>query len=60
MQNNQLVVVVIELDACSCIYICPRRGHLGPKSLVKNKDLWTLEEDALFIKHCEDPRIQCY
>ena len=33
---------------------------IGPISPVKNKDLWTIEEDALFIKYCEDPRIQCY
>src|SRR5688572_13475153 len=32
----------------------------GPRSRVKPTDLWTIEEDALFIKYCEDPRIACY
>lgn len=32
----------------------------GPKTHVKNADLWTLEDDALFLKYCEDPRIACY
>jgi hypothetical protein len=32
----------------------------GPKSRVKNADLWTLEEDAIFLKYCEDPRTACY
>jgi hypothetical protein len=32
----------------------------GPKSRVKATDLWSREEDALFLKYCEDPRIACY
>jgi integrase/recombinase XerD len=32
----------------------------GPKTHVKPTDLWTLEDDALFMKYCEDSRIVCY
>lgn len=32
----------------------------GPKSSVKTTDLWTWEDDALFLKYVEDPRIACY
>jgi hypothetical protein len=32
----------------------------GPKTHVKPTDLWTLEDDALFLKYCEDPRLACY
>jgi integrase/recombinase XerD len=32
----------------------------GSKSRVKTTDLWTREEDALFLKYCEDPLIACY
>jgi len=32
----------------------------GPRSNVKATDLWTWEEDALFLKYVEDPRIACY
>jgi integrase len=32
----------------------------GPRSNVKATDLWTWEEDALFVKYVEDPRIACY
>jgi hypothetical protein len=30
------------------------------KTHVKAKDLWTPEEDAIFLKYCEDPRLQFY
>jgi hypothetical protein len=30
------------------------------KTHVKTTDLWSLEEDALFLKYVEDPRIACY
>jgi integrase len=32
----------------------------GPKTHVKPTDLWTLEEDAIFLRYVEDPRIACY
>jgi integrase/recombinase XerD len=30
------------------------------QSIYKPGDLWTLEEDLLFLKYCPDKRIQCY
>jgi hypothetical protein len=32
----------------------------GPKSHVNNADLWTLEDEVIFLKYWEDPRIACY
>jgi hypothetical protein len=32
----------------------------GPRSNVKATDLWTWEEDALFVKYVEDSRVACY
>lgn len=32
----------------------------GTKTNVKAQDLWTLEDDIIFLKYCEDPRIACY
>lgn len=32
----------------------------GTKTNVKAQDLWTLEDDIIFLKYCEDPRIVCY
>jgi len=31
-----------------------------PKPHVNNADLWTLEDDVIFLKNWEDPRIACY
>ena len=30
------------------------------KTSYQAKDLWTSEEDALFLKYCEDDRLKCY
>ncbi len=30
------------------------------KSSYQAKDLWTHEDDALFLKYCEDARLKCY
>lgn len=33
----------------------------GPKTSVKPEDLWYVEEDAIFLKHCKDhPRLRFY
>jgi integrase/recombinase XerD len=32
----------------------------GPKSSIKATDLWSREEDTLFLKSCEDLLIACY
>src|SRR5918995_893716 len=33
---------------------------LKEKSSYQVKDLWTHEEDMIFLKYCEDSRLKCY
>lgn len=36
-------------------------SNKGPKTThVNNADLWTLEDDVIFLKYWEDPGIACY
>jgi site-specific recombinase XerD len=37
-----------------------KRLRRKEKSSIQAKDLWTYEEDALFLKNCEDKRLKCY
>ena len=30
------------------------------KSMDKPTDLWTIEDDSLFLKYCPNPRDRCY
>ena len=30
------------------------------KNSYQAKDLWTQEDDAIFLKYCEDSRVKCY
>jgi len=48
-----------QLDACSMLKGL-RFVKKGPKTHIKPTDLWTLEDDAIFVKYCEDARITCY
>ena len=34
--------------------------HRKEVTTYKPSDMWTEEEDAVFLKYCEDPRIRCY
>jgi hypothetical protein len=37
-----------------------KRLRRKEKSSIQAKDLWTYEDDAIFLKHCEDKRLKCY
>lgn len=37
-----------------------RRLNRKEKSSYQAKDLWTYEDDAIFLKYCEDDRLKCY
>jgi integrase len=37
-----------------------KRVNSRVKTHIKATDLWTLEEDAIFLKYVENPRIACY
>jgi hypothetical protein len=37
-----------------------KRLNRKEKSSYQAKDLWTSEDDAIFLKYCEDDRLKCY
>lgn len=49
-----------QLDACPMLKGLRFVKRKGPTTHIKPTDLWTLEDDAIFVKYCEDARITCY
>jgi hypothetical protein len=37
-----------------------KRLNRKEKSSYQAKDLWTYEDDAIFLRYCEDDRLRCY
>jgi hypothetical protein len=48
------------LAAAAPIITGIKRLNRKEKSSYQAKDLWTHEDDAIFLKYCEDKRLKCY
>jgi hypothetical protein len=60
LKHDRLVAITTTERIVPPILMEIKRLKRKEKSSYQTRDLWTHEDDAIFLKYCEDSRLRCY